>query len=67
MRQVLFTIPIFGGIKIFGYGVMLVFAFFGSTGLAAWCAAARSSTRNCSTTWRSGSISEDWSAHASST
>ena len=36
MRQVLFTIPIFGGIKIFGYGVMLVFAFFGSTGLAAW-------------------------------
>ena len=36
MRQVLFTIPIFGGIKIFGYGLMLVFAFFGSTGLAAW-------------------------------
>lgn len=36
MRQVLFTIPVFGGIKIFGYGMMLFFAFLGSTRLAAW-------------------------------
>jgi len=36
MQQVLFTIPIFGGIKIFGYGMMLFFAFLGSTYLAAW-------------------------------
>jgi phosphatidylglycerol:prolipoprotein diacylglycerol transferase len=36
MRQVLFTIPIFGGIPIFGYGMMLFFAFLGSTNLAAW-------------------------------
>jgi len=36
MRQVLFTIPIFGGVKIFGYGAMLVLAFVGSTWLAAW-------------------------------
>ena len=28
MRQVLFTIPIFGGLKVFGYGAMLVVAFF---------------------------------------
>ena len=36
MRQVLFTIPIFGGIKVFGYGAMLVLAFVGSTWLATW-------------------------------
>jgi phosphatidylglycerol:prolipoprotein diacylglycerol transferase len=36
MRQVLFTIPIFGGVKIFGYGAMLVLAFIGSTWLATW-------------------------------
>jgi phosphatidylglycerol:prolipoprotein diacylglycerol transferase len=36
MRQVLFTIPIFGGIKVFGYGVMLVLAFVGSTWMATW-------------------------------
>ena len=36
MRQVLFTIPIFGGIKVFGYGTMLVLAFIGSTWLATW-------------------------------
>jgi phosphatidylglycerol:prolipoprotein diacylglycerol transferase len=36
MRQVLFTIPIFGGIKIFGYGTMLFLAFLGSMNLAAW-------------------------------
>jgi phosphatidylglycerol:prolipoprotein diacylglycerol transferase len=34
MRQVLFTIPIFGGVKVFGYGVMLVLAFLSSTWLA---------------------------------
>jgi phosphatidylglycerol:prolipoprotein diacylglycerol transferase len=36
MRQVLFTLPIFGGIPIFGYGTMLFLAFLGSTQLAAW-------------------------------
>jgi phosphatidylglycerol---prolipoprotein diacylglyceryl transferase len=36
MRQVLFTLPVFGGIPIFGYGTMLFFAFLGSTQLAAW-------------------------------
>jgi phosphatidylglycerol:prolipoprotein diacylglycerol transferase len=36
MRQVLYTIPLLGGIKIFGYGVMLFLAFLGSTQLAAW-------------------------------
>ena len=36
MRQVLFTIPIFGGIKVFGYGAMLVLAFVGSTWIATW-------------------------------
>ena len=36
MRQVLFTIPVFGGIKIFGYGLMLFLAFLGSMNLAAW-------------------------------
>ena len=36
MRQVLFTIPIFGGLKVFGYGTMLVLAFVSSTWLAYW-------------------------------
>ena len=36
MRQVLFTIPIFGGLKVFGYGAMLVVAFVSSTWLAYW-------------------------------
>jgi phosphatidylglycerol:prolipoprotein diacylglycerol transferase len=36
MRQILFTIPIFGGVPIFGYGAMLFLAFLGSTNLAAW-------------------------------
>jgi phosphatidylglycerol---prolipoprotein diacylglyceryl transferase len=36
MHQVLFTIPIFGGIKVFGYGTMLFLAFLGSMNLAAW-------------------------------
>jgi phosphatidylglycerol:prolipoprotein diacylglycerol transferase len=36
MWQVLYTIPIFGGIKIFGYGAMLFVAFLASTNLAAW-------------------------------
>ncbi|AGA29465.1 prolipoprotein diacylglyceryl transferase [Singulisphaera acidiphila] len=35
MRQILFTIPIFG-VPIFGYGTMLFLAFIGSTQLAAW-------------------------------
>jgi phosphatidylglycerol:prolipoprotein diacylglycerol transferase len=36
MRQVLFTIPILGGLSIFGYGAMLVLAFISSTWLAWW-------------------------------
>jgi len=36
MRQVLFKIPIFGGLSIFGYGAMLVLAFISSTWLAWW-------------------------------
>jgi phosphatidylglycerol---prolipoprotein diacylglyceryl transferase len=36
MRQVLFTIPVFGGVKVFGYGAMLVLAFVTSTWLACW-------------------------------
>jgi phosphatidylglycerol:prolipoprotein diacylglycerol transferase len=36
MRQVLFTIPIFGGLRVFGYGSMLVVAFISSTWLAWW-------------------------------
>jgi phosphatidylglycerol---prolipoprotein diacylglyceryl transferase len=35
MRQVLFTIPGLG-VKVFGYGLMLFFAFLGSMHLAAW-------------------------------
>jgi len=36
VKQVLFTIPIFGGLKVFGYGAMLVLAFVFSTWLAWW-------------------------------
>jgi phosphatidylglycerol:prolipoprotein diacylglycerol transferase len=36
VRQVLFTIPVFGGLKVFGYGTMLVLAFIFSTWLAWW-------------------------------
>ena len=36
MRQVLFTLPVLGGVKIFGYGFMLFLAFLGSMYLAAW-------------------------------
>ncbi len=36
MRQVLFEIPIFGGLSVFGYGAMLVLAFISSTWLACW-------------------------------
>ncbi|MFO0953157.1 MAG: prolipoprotein diacylglyceryl transferase family protein [Isosphaeraceae bacterium] len=35
MWQVLFTIPVLGGIKVFGYGFMLFLAFLGSMSLAA--------------------------------
>ncbi len=35
MWQVLYTIPIFGGVKVFGYGMMLFLAFLGSMNLAA--------------------------------
>ncbi|MBX6316179.1 MAG: prolipoprotein diacylglyceryl transferase, partial [Isosphaeraceae bacterium] len=35
MRQVLFHIPGLG-LPIFGYGLMLFFAFLGSMNLAAW-------------------------------
>jgi phosphatidylglycerol:prolipoprotein diacylglycerol transferase len=38
MRQVLFTLPILGGIKLFGYGLMLFLAFMSATRLAAWLA-----------------------------
>jgi len=36
MRQVLFTIPIFGGIRVFGFGGMIVVAFISATWLACW-------------------------------
>jgi phosphatidylglycerol---prolipoprotein diacylglyceryl transferase len=36
MHQVLFTIPIFGGVRVFGFGTMLVLAFVSSTWLASW-------------------------------
>ncbi len=36
MRQVLYTFPIFGGVKLFGFGAMLVLAFVSSTWLAYW-------------------------------
>ena len=35
MRQVLFTIPALGGVKVFGYGMMLFLAFLASMNLAA--------------------------------
>jgi len=35
MWQVLYTIPVFGGVRLFGYGTMLCLAFIGSIGLAA--------------------------------
>ena len=35
MWQVLYTIPVLGGIKIFGYGTMLFVAFIASINLAA--------------------------------
>src|SRR5437899_9439954 len=35
MHQVLYTLPLFGGIKLFGYGLMLFLAFIASTNLAA--------------------------------
>ena len=38
MRQVLLTIPVLGGVKIFGYGLMLFFAFLGAMNLAGWLA-----------------------------
>jgi phosphatidylglycerol---prolipoprotein diacylglyceryl transferase len=38
MHQVLFTIPVFGGISIFGYGLMLFLAFLGAMNLAGWVA-----------------------------
>ncbi len=34
MWQVIYTIPVLGGVKIFGYGLMLFFAFLGSMNLA---------------------------------
>jgi phosphatidylglycerol---prolipoprotein diacylglyceryl transferase len=36
MHQVLFEIPIFGGVRVFGFGTMLVLAFVSSTWLAWW-------------------------------
>jgi phosphatidylglycerol:prolipoprotein diacylglycerol transferase len=36
MRQVLFTLPIFGGLSIYGFGAMLVLAFVSATGLGWW-------------------------------
>jgi phosphatidylglycerol:prolipoprotein diacylglycerol transferase len=36
MRQVLITLPIFGGVSIYGFGVMLVVAFLASTWLGWW-------------------------------
>jgi phosphatidylglycerol:prolipoprotein diacylglycerol transferase len=36
MRQVLFTLPIFGGLRVFGFGAMIVVAFISATWLAAW-------------------------------
>ena len=35
MRQVLFTLPIFG-VRVFGFGAMIVVAFISATWLAAW-------------------------------
>jgi phosphatidylglycerol---prolipoprotein diacylglyceryl transferase len=36
MRQVLFTLPILSGVKVFGFGAMMVLAFISSTWLACW-------------------------------
>ena len=36
MRQVLFTIPIFGGVRVFGFGASIVVAFITATWLASW-------------------------------
>ncbi len=36
MRQILFEIPIAGGIRIYGYGLMLVFSFLSALALAKW-------------------------------
>jgi phosphatidylglycerol:prolipoprotein diacylglycerol transferase len=36
MRQVLFTIPLLGGLSVFGFGTLLVLAFLCSTSLAWW-------------------------------
>jgi phosphatidylglycerol---prolipoprotein diacylglyceryl transferase len=36
MRQVLITLPIFGGVRVFGFGVSIVLAFISATWLAAW-------------------------------
>lgn len=36
MKQVFFTLPVGGGLKIYGYGVMLAIAFFAAGGLASW-------------------------------
>jgi phosphatidylglycerol---prolipoprotein diacylglyceryl transferase len=36
MRQVLFRIPILGGIPVFGFGAMIVLAFISATWLACW-------------------------------
>jgi len=38
MHQILFTIPIFGGIPVYGYGVMLVIGFFAAMELAKFLA-----------------------------
>jgi phosphatidylglycerol:prolipoprotein diacylglycerol transferase len=36
MRQVLINLPIFGGVRVFGFGVSIVLAFISATWLAAW-------------------------------
>jgi len=38
MHQILFTLPIFGGIPVYGYGVMLVIGFFAAMELAKFLA-----------------------------
>lgn len=38
MYPVIYTVPILGGIKIFGYGLMLFIAYMAATNLAAWLA-----------------------------
>ena len=67
MRQVLFTIPVFGGLKVFGYGAMLVLAFVGSTWAATSAPGEKSSTPTSSWTWLSGSSSSVWSEPGSFT